>query len=127
MWTQFSMVALGGAAGAMGRFGITQAVTAWTGWPSYAATMISNVLGCCAIGVMHVVLESSTMSPSIRALLVVGLVGAVTTFSTFSHETMVLLDRSKWGEASLYVLGSIILGLIAVKVGMIAGRGLVIT
>lgn len=125
-WMSLSAVAIGGAGGAVGRFLMSEIVSAWTTWPTFVATLVTNMTGCALIGFVHFWLEASASDgePSMhRPLIVVGLLGAFTTFSTFSLETMHLLDAKRHVHAGLYVLGSVIIGLIAVRAGgLIAGR-----
>jgi CrcB protein len=116
--TNLVAVAAGGAVGAMGRHAIAAILRSATAWPAYAGTLVANVLGCFAIGVAYVVLEASAPPAWVKALLVTGLLGAFTTFSTFSLEAMHLVEDRKHGELAAYVVSSVVVGLVAVKVGM---------
>lgn len=69
-------------------------------------------------------LERSTLGPEWRALLLVGLLGAFTTFSTFSIETLQLLLGGEWLKALLNMVLSVVLCLLAVWIGVIGARGL---
>jgi len=124
MWMTLGCVAVGGAAGACARFAVASAVVKMTALPVYGGTLLANMIGCFLIGVFHVAIETHEMSPVVRSLLIVGLLGAFTTFSTFSLETMHLLDRGRWGEALAYIAASVIVGLIAAYLGSACGRWL---
>lgn len=81
-------------------------------------TLAVNVLGSLVLGVVVRTAELSAMSPELRAFLAVGLCGAFTTFSTFSLETLALLQAGAWPRAAAYALGSLALGLAAVAAGL---------
>jgi fluoride exporter len=113
------------AAGALG------ALTRWAvnGWftqrfPSFPlGTLVINVTGSFLIGVLFVALvERTGASPTLRLALMTGFLGAYTTFSTFSLETLRLLEEGDAGAALSNVLLSVALGLLAVWVGVAAGR-----
>jgi CrcB protein len=71
-----------------------------------------------ALGAVVRWLQVSAVPPEIRPFLTIGLLGAFTTFSTFSYETVALLQEGQWLRAGLYVGGSVALGLIAMVAGM---------
>ncbi|MEE8572312.1 MAG: fluoride efflux transporter CrcB [Gemmatimonadota bacterium] len=111
-------VALGGALGALARYGISGWVYERMGETFPWGTVVVNVLGCLALGAVVRWLQVSAVSPEVRPFLTIGLLGAFTTFSTFSYETVALLQEGQWLRAGLYVGGSVALGLIAMVVGM---------
>ena len=83
-----------------------------------AGTLVVNVLGCLAIGLLlGVAGRSSELPESVRLLVVVGLLGSFTTFSTFGKETVDLVAQGAPGRALLVVLGNLALGLPAVWLG----------
>jgi CrcB protein len=112
-------VGLGGAIGAIGRFVVMSAVghASHTGFPW--STLTVNVVGALVLGA---VLELSALawspSPEIRALVVIGVLGAFTTFSTFSMDLYYLLDRGAIINAVLYAVGSVVVCLVAFWAGM---------
>lgn len=112
-------IGLGGAIGAVGRFLVMSAVGHFThaGFPW--GTPIVNVLGALILGA---VLELSALalspSPEIRAMVVVGVLGAFTTFSTFSMDLYYLLDRGQLFSAGAYAVGSVLVCLVAFWAGM---------
>ena len=111
-------VATGGALGAVGRHLIAQFVRHGTAWPDHFATLAANLIGCFAIGVAYVGLEGADRPPWVHGLLVTGLLGAFTTFSTFSYETVALLRDGDWTRATLYTGLSFALGLTAILIGI---------
>jgi fluoride exporter len=81
------------------------------------------VTGSFVLGLLFVLTtERFGFSPALRAALTIGLVGAYTTFSTFSVETFRLLEDGAWWLAAANVASSIVLGLIAVAAGLVVGR-----
>lgn len=113
-------IALGGAAGALARYGLGGWVQDRAGFGFPWGTLVVNVLGCLLIGLAMRYLEAVRLAPEVRALVTVGVLGAFTTFSTFSYETVALIEDGAWGRAAGYALGSLILGIAAVWVGMSA-------
>lgn len=118
-------IAVGGAAGALLRYGVGVSVAGMLGRDFPYGTLAANVLGCLAMGVLYVLfLERMAVSPELRAALLVGLLGAFTTFSSFSIETLLLLENGEPGRAALNVALSVMLCLAATWLGMLAGRQL---
>ena len=115
-------VAVAGAIGALARWGIG----AWFGhrFPSFPwGTMVINISGSFILGVMFAVLvERNIGSPMLRVALMTGLLGAYTTFSTFSLETFRLFEDGATGSALANIGLSVALGLLAVWFGVAAGR-----
>ena len=103
-------VALGGAVGAVSRYWISSLVYHVVGGAFPWATLAVNVLGCAILGVL-IQLMALAWSPSehLRVFLTVGLLGALTTFSAFSLEMVLMLERGDWLNALLYVLLSVVL------------------
>ncbi len=127
--TEISLVALGGAVGAVARYWVSGMVYRLTGPGFPWGTLVVNLVGCFLIGVVIVVLESTIQSGAIRAAVAIGFLGAFTTFSTFSYETLALLQDGDWLRAGAYVTGSVMVGLLAVAAGfgaaglLLFGRG----
>ena len=112
-------VALGGAVGASFRYLLGIQVARWLGAGFPWATLSVNLIGSFILGVV-VELSALAWSPSeaVRAFIVVGALGGFTTFSAFSLETVLLVQRGRWDLAALYVLGSVALALAAMFVGL---------
>jgi len=112
-------VAVGGAAGALGRYWMTMAVTALAGNRFPWGTLSVNVLGALLMGILYVIVdERMPDSGPWRALLITGGLGAFTTFSAFSIDALLLLQNGRVVSALAYVLTSVVVCLLAVAVGM---------
>jgi len=103
-------IALGGASGAVSRYLLASwAHGLWEG-KLPVGTLLVNMLGSFAIGIIYVLLvERQFIHPDWRGVLMVGFLGAFTTFSTFSLETITLLEAGHIAHAMAYMLGSAIL------------------
>lgn len=115
--TLYALVALGGALGAMARVVVGDFFTRryGTSWPW--GTLVINVSGCFAIGLLVGVISARQLHPGWRYLLPIGFVGAYTTFSTFALETERLVAQGAWNGAAAYVLISNVVGYFAVVCG----------
>lgn len=123
--TQTLSIAAGGAIGALFRFWVSTGVYAILGRGFPYGTLAVNVLGSFLMGFLFVLLnERMVASPEIRAALLIGLLGAFTTFSTFSIETLNLLEQAAYTKAIANVLGSVLLCVIAAWAGLVIGRQL---
>lgn len=112
----FLLVGLGGAVGAMARYGVGRLVGA-TGFPW--ATLIVNLAGGLMMGLLAGVLAArSGGGEGARLLLGVGVLGGFTTFSAFSLEMMLMLERGQWALALGYALGSVLLSVGALAAGL---------
>jgi CrcB protein len=111
-------IAIGGALGAVARYGVGGWVQDRTGFGFPWGTLVVNVLGALLIGFALRYLEAVRLSPEVRALIIIGGLGAFTTFSTFSYETVALLEDGEWLRAGAYAVGSLALGLVAVYAGL---------
>ena len=117
-------VAGAGAVGALARWALSHAIGSRAGGFPWG-TLVVNVTGSFLLGLLFVVLtERVESSPSARLALMTGLLGAYTTFSTFSLETFRLLEDGAYGGAVLNIVGNLALGLFAVAVGVALGRAL---
>jgi CrcB protein len=110
-------VGIGGFLGAISRFLIAGFVQKIAGILFPAGTLTVNVLGSFLIGFLVMIFEN-IIAPQWKALFITGFLGALTTFSTFSYETVVLIQESLYYKALLNVLLNIILCLAATVVGM---------
>ncbi len=122
---QLAAIAGGGAAGALMRFWVSNGIYALVGRGFPYGTLVVNVLGSLLMGFLYVVmLERMSASPELRAALMVGFLGAFTTFSTFSIETLNLIEQAAYLKAALNMLLSVIACMIAVWGGVLLGRSL---
>ena len=119
-------VALGGALGSMARFWLAAAVASLTGPQFPWGTMLINVLGSFVIGLFGALTGSRgpvSVPPDIRIFVMVGVCGGFTTFSSFSLQTLELLQSGELLWAGAYILGSVVLCLLAVWIGALLGQG----
>ena len=118
-------IAGGGALGALARYWIMGGVghAFGTGFPW--GTLTVNVVGSAVLGVLAGLMAFLwSPSPELRAFLVVGLLGALTTFSTFSLDVVLMIERGQWAPAGLYSVASVVLSVGALLAGMGAVRAL---
>lgn len=112
------IVAFGGAIGAISRFQVTNWFAAWFGNAFPYATLTVNVVGSFIMGLLSAALINGTLiAPHWRPLIGVGFLGALTTFSTFSFDTLALFTQGYWLKAVLNVVLNLVLCLSAVAVG----------
>jgi len=108
-------IALGGAGGAVSRYLLSNYVHSWTNHHIPFGTLAVNVLGSFLIGILYVlIMEKMTIHQDWRSVLMVGFLGAFTTFSTFSLESIRLLEQGHIGSALFYILASVTLCILAV-------------
>jgi len=123
--TATAIVAIGGGIGAMLRYHAGCAVTTVAG-PNMVfpwGTFLINVSGSLLMGILAGWLAREGGSESLRLLLGVGVLGGFTTFSAFSLETALLMQRGLYGMAGAYVLGSILAGIAGLFLGLSLMRG----
>ena len=116
-------VAAGGVVGTLIRFGVSTWVSAQ--WPKhfYLATLAVNVLGCLLIGYLYAsFLQRPDLSPELRGGLIIGFLGALTTFSSFSLDGLRLLESGQAATAFSYIGVSVFGGLLAAWAGLALAR-----
>lgn len=116
-------IGAGGFFGAIARYALGQAIAnLWSG--SYPlGTFLINLAGCFLLGLfMTLSLEWLALAPHVRLGVATGFIGAMTTFSTYAYETLDLLDRGLMGHAIVCAVSSILLGLVAVWLGIAVAR-----
>lgn len=112
------VIGIGGFVGAVSRYGIAVWIGQRWGRSFPLGTFVINVSGSFLIGLlMTLMADRFTENPQWRLLLVVGFLGAYTTFSTFEYETGALLKDGEWLFAGLNVVLSVIVGFVALKLG----------
>jgi len=112
-------IAFGGAIGAVSRYWLYSAVQRLhdSGFP--LGTFVVNVLGSFLIGVFFVLLaEKAQIAEQWRPIIVVGFLGGLTTFSTFSLDALLLFEQGHYNTALFYIISSVALCLIAAFAGM---------
>lgn len=111
-------IAFGGILGSLARFLVSYL---WNpapvgGFPT--GTLVINVLGCLLIGMVVPVLAGHPREEHLRPFIVTGMLGGFTTFSAFALETGVMLDEGEFGLAGVYIVVTLLLGLLAVPLGV---------
>ena len=116
-------IAVGGSIGAVLRYAASLGVVSIMGRGFPYGTLFVNVVGSLLIGLLSVImLDRFNVGPEWRAAVFVGVLGSFTTFSTFSLETLNLLEQGELVAAITNVMLSIVVCLIAVWLGVVLGR-----
>ncbi len=122
---ELGAIAAGGAFGALMRFWVSNGVYAWLGRGFPWGTLSVNIIGSFVIGLAFVLLtERLSFGSEVRAFIMIGFLGAFTTFSTFSLETLSLMQEGLLLKAIVNILISVILCIIATWSGMMLARSL---
>ncbi len=117
---------MGGALGAILRYGISSGVYSWFGRAFPWGTLVVNILGSLLIGLLSILLvEKFELPHEVRLMLVVGVLGALTTFSTFSWDTLDLMQQGLMTRAFLNVLVNVVVCLSAAWLGAMWARSMV--
>ena len=112
-----------GAIGTLARYGLQAIVQFHTESTFPAGTLVVNLLGCFLLGgIGQFGLDHISIPPEWRIALTVGFFGAFTTFSTFSWETVHLFEDGEWIRACVYVMFSVLGGLLLARTGMRLAR-----
>jgi CrcB protein len=121
----YVLVGVGGCAGAIARFAVARWVAVWMDTPFPLGTFVINVSGSFLLGILGTLVAERVWpdGDALRLALGVGFLGAYTTFSTFEFETHALLEDGSWLLASINVAGSVLLGLLAVRAGILLTKG----
>ena len=119
----YLLVGAGGFLGANARYVLGGLIAERLGVAFPYGTLVVNLTGSLAIGVILVLLtDRLAADPAWRLLLVVGFLGGYTTFSSYTFEALVLAETGQWARAVWYVLGSNVLGLAAAFAGVLLAR-----
>lgn len=122
-------VGIGGFAGAVSRFQISLWLSGWStqrfGRVYPFGTFAVNIAGCLLIGILMTLAADKKIPDAWQRALVTGCLGSLTTFSTFSYETIELIRDDRPGLAAAYVVANLVIGLAAVAVGMGIARAVV--
>lgn len=113
------VVAGGGAVGSVIRYLLALGSLKLPGGTTLAGTLIANLIGCFAIGLLSAIILANpdAVSPRVALGLRVGLLGGLTTFSTFAAESVWLAHHGQITGMTLYITGTVLLGLLAVSAG----------
>lgn len=123
---QIISIAIGGACGAVLRFLVSSGVYQWLGRDFPYGTLAVNIIGSFLLGLLTeaLVLNRVAFTMEYRAAILVGFIGAFTTFSTFSLETVYLLEQNQFNKAFLNIISSVLACLLAIWLGLWLGRKL---
>ncbi|HSE94981.1 MAG TPA: fluoride efflux transporter CrcB [Methylomirabilota bacterium] len=118
-------VCLGGALGSGLRYLVSGLAARWFGAEFPYGTLLVNLGGSFAIGLVQELGLAALLLPDhVRLFLAAGVLGGLTTYSTFSYETLRLVESGAWPQAWVYVLGTTGLSLLLCFLGIAAGRGI---
>ena len=120
---QLLAIAAGGSIGAVLRFLLSSQVYNGLGRDFPYGTIVVNIIGSLLMGLLYqLFLQRYSVSPELKAALLVGLLGAFTTFSTFSIETVLLLEQGNLFKAMMNVIVSVVVCIVATWVGLLIAR-----
>lgn len=119
--TRFLIVAAGGALGAMARYGLGRLLPS-SSWPW--GTLAVNVVGGLAMGLLTgwLAFRGGAQAESLRLFAAVGVLGGFTTFSAFSLETALMIERRDFAMAGGYIAASVVLSVAALFLGLMLAR-----
>lgn len=117
-------VAIGGAIGASGRYLTGIAATKIIGHGYPWGTLIVNVVGSFAMGMLVVYLMSKDGGMRMAPLLMTGVLGGFTTFSAFSLDALTIFERGETLSAMIYILATVIFSILAIFIGLFVARGI---
>jgi CrcB protein len=122
MWINYCAIAIGGALGACLRFGLSEVMLHLFGRAFPFGTLLVNILGSFAIGLLYGLILTEQITPNPwRIFIGIGILGAFTTFSTFSMDTVLLLQQGAFVKAALNVFANVVLCLTLTWFGMKLG------
>ena len=120
---KFVILAFSGAAGVISRYLFDGWIHQIFGLQFPIGTLFVNVSGCLAIGFLGTLAdERSLLSPDVRLALILGFLGAFTTYSSFAYETWTMLRNSEFLFAALNILGSLVIGFAGLFLGVFLAR-----
>jgi CrcB protein len=119
---KYLLVLAGAAVGGLGRYLLATAISARFPTRWWYGTVIVNITGCFLIGIVLTILIERNANPNWRLLLVVGLLGGYTTFSSFAWETYALVKDGEFGKGFANVAVSVVVGYVALWCGALLAR-----
>lgn len=118
----FLLVFLGGGLGSMLRY-LAYRTLSHTSYPVFLSTMAVNIAGSLLLGIiMGYAIKQGNFNQNTLLILTTGFCGGFTTFSTFAYDNMALLKSGDYLNFALYVVGSLLLGIAAILVGLYASK-----
>ncbi|HTB15340.1 MAG TPA: fluoride efflux transporter CrcB [Bryobacteraceae bacterium] len=119
---KYLLVMVGAAVGGLGRYLLATAVNTRFPLRGWYGTVIVNITGCFLIGIVLTILQERNANPNWRLLLVVGLLGGYTTFSSFAWETYALVKDGEFAKGFANVAVSVVAGYLALWCGALLAR-----
>ena len=117
------LVAIGGAAGSLLRFGVNRLAIHYLGVDTVVGTFAVNIVGSFALGLLaSVFIARSDIPIEVRAMLTAGLLGGFTTFSTLAYDGVRLLSGGEVARAGAAIAANVLIGLLAAYLGVLTGR-----
>ncbi len=117
------LVAIGGAAGSLLRFGVNRLAIHYLGVDTVVGTFAVNIVGSFALGLLaSVFIARSDIPIEVRAMLTVGLLGGFTTFSTLAYDGVRILSGGEVARAGAAIAANVLIGLLAAYLGVLTGR-----
>ena len=120
-WWGVLLIAIGGAVGAVARHGSNELCQRWLlpklGRAYPLSSLLVNVVGCLLMGALMALVRRGQLSEEWRLLLITGFLGALTTFSAFSFETLMLTREDAFGLATVNTLANVVLSFLAAWLG----------
>lgn len=122
---KYLVIGLGGFLGSVGRYWLSTLIHKQVGMEFPYGTMAVNILGCFTIGLLMTMFQEHFIeNPNVRLFLVIGVLGGFTTFSSFSFDTLALMNAEKFLSAGINVVVSVTTCLVATWVGYYLGENL---
>lgn len=120
------LIFLGSGLGAISRYGLSNLVHGFLGRAFPYGTLVVNASGSFVMGLFFIIIldRFGALAPQLRAFLLIGFLGGYTTFSSFSIETLTLLEQGAWVSASLNILLNIIVCISLAWLGVLGARSL---
>ena len=119
---KYLLVMAGAAVGGLGRFLLATAISGRFPLRAWYGTVIVNITGCFLIGVVLTILNQRNANPNWRFLLVVGVLGGYTTFSSFTWETYALIKDGEFAKGLANLAISVFVGYAALWCGALLAR-----
>lgn len=119
------LIGVGGFAGAIARYLVDSRLSTWSGGALPWGTFVVNISGSFAVGLLFaLMIERAALPAEVRGPLMIGFIGAYTTFSTLALESWRMIEDGAWLYAGANLIGSIVVGVIAVIGGIALGRAI---
>lgn len=120
---QFVLLFLAGGLGCLARYAASGLVQRLYGGELPLGTFVVNIVGCLLFGFVWTLADERMLITSqTRTVILTGFMGSFTTFSTFAFESNALLHDAEWAVASANVVGHVVVGVLAIMLGMAVGR-----